>query len=89
MDKVDKSDPDDYEDALLLEDIEHLSINLLKLAYNGQCKKFMASSSVQFVIGETWSNAIIFTPYKKLFYEIKPWKGLKKTAVYLNYDNLI
>lgn len=82
MNSVDKSDPDDYEDALLLEDINHLSINLLKLAYNGQCKKFMACSSVQNVIRETWSNAIIFTPYKKLFYEVKQLKGFKITAVF-------
>jgi hypothetical protein len=81
MSQTDKNDPDNFDDILLLDEVQYIGVNLLKLAYDGDCKKFMANTTVQNVIREIWNNNLIATPYKNLFYDQNGSKLISESKV--------
>jgi len=66
----DQEEDDNLNDNLFLTEIEFFGIHLIKLAMIGECKKFIATETVQRVITFLWDNAVIFSPDKRLFSDL-------------------
>lgn len=69
-------------DNVLLSEIDYFNCHILKLAYNGDCKKFIATQSVQKVLKEIWANSIIFSPDQLIFYDYNKLEFLKSCLCY-------
>ena len=70
LELFDQEEDDNLEDNLLLTEIDFFGMHLVKLAMIGNCKKFIATETVQRVISDLWNNAVIFSPHKRLFTDI-------------------
>jgi len=62
----DKNEDSDYE---LVSKISFLDCNLLLLAKNGECTRFISTISVQRILSLAWANSITFYPEQLIIYK--------------------
>ncbi len=83
VDLFDRKEEDNLNDNLLLSEIQNFGCHVLKLAFNGHCKKFIATRSVQQVLHEIWKNGVIFSPDQILVYDYTRFRSLELFLSYL------
>ena len=65
----DIKEDDESNDYLLLSELNYFNCHLLRIAYNGCCKRFISTDTVQRVIYNIWTSSIIFSPDKILSFK--------------------
>ena len=83
VDLFDRKEEDNLNDNLLLSEIPDFGCHVLKIAFNGHSKKFIATRSVQQVLHEIWKNGVIFTPDQILVYDFTRFAFLKLFISYV------
>ncbi len=69
LDLYDIKEDDESNDYLLLSELNYFNCHLLRIAYNGGCKRFISTDTVQRVIYNIWTSSIIFSPDKILSFK--------------------
>jgi hypothetical protein len=62
----DKNEDNDFD---LVSEIPFLDCNLLLLAKNGECTRFISTISVQRILSQAWTNSITFYPEQLIIYK--------------------
>ena len=62
----DKNEDNDFD---LVSEIPFLDCNLLLLAKNGECTRFISTISVQRILSQAWANSITFYPEQLIIYK--------------------
>ena len=73
----DKNESDFFNDNLMLTKNPHFSVHLLNFANNAKCEKFMATNCAQKVLNEIWTNGILFSQNRKIYFPQKSCGFLK------------
>jgi hypothetical protein len=78
----DLKENDDLNIHLLLSRLNCFKCRLIDLAFHGDCKRFIASDTVQKVFSLLMTSAIVFSPNRILFF-----KSFSYFQVYKNINN--